>query len=290
LDGSNVRVHKAEKASFFPIFAGSSVNCEIREIVRMLQNFTTMRLSEEKKERQTDLIHSINASQESSASFSLADEEYPKEENGLQIAKKESRTVLRLRLVVVLVLVSSIILVAVAAHAFTVESETTRFHDQFENDALKVMEAVGSTFDKSMGAFDALAVTLVSYAQASNQSWPFVTLPNYGMHVAKILPVSKAIYIFVNPLVTPENRRDWESYALNNQHWVNETMYLQEHWSGYNGPVIYNWTAEEEIFSDFSNLCGIYQDIDLDVKISDSLQSQVRFSFCQSRFYFVNYL
>lgn len=230
------------------------MNCEIREIVRMLQNFTTMRLSEEKKERQTDLIHSINASQESSASFSLADEEYPKEENGLQIAKKESRTVLRLRLVVVLVLVSSIILVAVAAHAFTVESETTRFHDQFENDALKVMEAVGSTFDKSMGAFDALAVTLVSYAQASNQSWPFVTLPNYGMHVAKILPVSKAIYIFVNPLVTPENRRDWESYALNNQHWVNETMYLQEHWSGYNGPVIYNWTAEEEIFSDFSNL------------------------------------
>jgi hypothetical protein len=87
-----------------------------------------------------------------------------------------------------------------------------------------------------------------------NQSWPFVTLPNYGMHVSKILPVSKAIYIFVNPLVTPENRREWESYALDNQHWVNETMVLQENWSGYNGPVIYNWTAEEEIFADFSSL------------------------------------
>lgn len=213
-----------------------------------------MRLKE-KRDQQTDLINCINSVQESSASFSLGDEDLPKEEeNGLHIAKNEDRAVLRLRLAVVLVLLASIVGVAMAVHSFTVNSEMTRFKDQFHNDAFKVMEAVGSTLDKSMGAFDSLAVTLVSYARAMNQTWPFVTLPNYGMHVAKLLSVSKAIYIFVNPLVTPENRRDWESFALENQFWVNETMQLQEHWKGYHGPVIYNWTAEEEIFSDFSSL------------------------------------
>jgi hypothetical protein len=170
------------------------------------------------------------------------------------LAKKETRTIFCLRLAVVLVLVISIIGVAFAVYTFTKESEQESFENQFQNDATKVLEVIGSTLEKAMGAFDVLAVTLVSSAQAMNQTWPFVTLPNFGVHVAKVLPLSKAIFIQFIPLVTPENRIEWETYSLQNKDWVDETIRVQEKWKNYYGPKIDQWTAHGIIHGDFGDM------------------------------------
>jgi hypothetical protein len=176
------------------------------------------------------------------------------EEHQKQLAHQETKAVLCLRLAVVLVLVTSIIGVAVVVNWYTKDGEQTKFEDQFDHDAAKVLESVGSTLDKTMGALDSLAVTLMSDAHLLNQTWPFVTIPNFGVRGSKILPLSKAFYIQVEPLVTPENRKKWEEYALENQYWVDETMKIQESWKNYYGPVVYNWTAAEKVFSHFGDL------------------------------------
>jgi hypothetical protein len=75
------------------------------------------------------------------------------------------------------ILASSIIGVAIGVNSYTHKSENTRLEDQFENDAFKVLESIGSTLEKMMGAFNSLAVTFISFGQAQNQSWPFVTIP-----------------------------------------------------------------------------------------------------------------
>jgi hypothetical protein len=171
-----------------------------------------------------------------------------------RIARNETSVILRLRLSVVQVLVAAAIAVAIAVYSNMKGSEQARFENQLENNASKILRSVGSSLDKAMGDFDSLSVTLISAARALNQEWPFVTIPDYALRISKILPVSKVVTIQLNPLVTPYNRLEWERYARENQHWENESLKLQERWSGYYGPVSFNWKSEDRIYGEFEDL------------------------------------
>jgi NADH:ubiquinone oxidoreductase subunit 5 (subunit L)/multisubunit Na+/H+ antiporter MnhA subunit len=158
-----------------------------------------------------------------------------------RLARKETWTVHSLKLAVLVVLVASAVAAAVLVHDYATDSETARFRDQFESDANKVLEAIGSSLEKTLSAMDSLSVTLVTYAQYSNSTWPYVTMPNFAVAVAKILPLSNAIFINVLPIVQPHQRVQWEHYSRANDAWVNESMKIQETWKGYYGPIVYDW-------------------------------------------------
>lgn len=81
--------------------------------------------------------------------------------------------------------------------------------------------------ERTLGSLDALQNHLVAWARGTNQTWPFVTVPNFYVQAAKIKLLSDVGYIMVNPLVTNENRREWEDYVVANQGWVNESMKVQ---------------------------------------------------------------
>jgi hypothetical protein len=202
--------------------------------------------------RSRDRDQSVHSVSENSKSATHDHDEISNEE--VKLAKQETKNILRLRLTVVVILASSIIGVAIAVNSYTHKSENTRFEDQFENDAFKVLESVGSTLEKTMGAFDSLAVTFISFARAQNQSWPFVTIPDFPLHVSKILPLSKAMFIHMVPLVTSENRLQWEAFSLENKNWVDEAIKIQEKWKNYFGPKIDNWNAHGVITGDFFDM------------------------------------
>ena len=167
------------------------------------------------------------------------------------IAKDETIAVLRLKLVVLLVLVLSAVGVALSVYFYTSGSEQTQFEQHFVDASHKVLEAIGSTLDTTMGSFDGIVATLVSTARDGNHSWPFVTLPNFAFRMSKVLPLSNAIYLSVYPVVTPAQRQEWEEYSFKNQFWVNESMAVQETWKGYHGPVIYDWVPDPVIHGNF---------------------------------------
>jgi hypothetical protein len=121
---------------------------------------------------------------------------------------------------------------------YATASEAARLRHQFESDANKVLEAIGSGLEKTLSAMDSLAVTLVAFAQYSNSTWPYVTMPNFVVTVAKILLLTG---INVLSIVQPHQRVPWERYSRANDTWVNESMKLQETWNGYYGPVNYDW-------------------------------------------------
>jgi hypothetical protein len=149
------------------------------------------------------------------------------------IAKNETKTVFRLKLTVILVLILAAVGVAVLIYRYTAGTEESVFEYQFANDANKVLAAAGSSLDRTLGALDILAVTLVSSARAANESWPFVTLPDFALRASKILPLSDAVTINFNPLVTTTTRLEWEAYSLHHDKWVNETLAIQAAWKGY---------------------------------------------------------
>jgi hypothetical protein len=157
------------------------------------------------------------------------------------IAHRETGTVQRLKYVVALVLVAFTTVAALAVHWYTSHSEVTKFQQQFDSDSIKVLEAIGSSLDKTLGAFESLSVTLVSYADYSNSTWPFVTMPNFGMHVSKILPVANALLVVVLPIVSPSQRLQWEAYAPQHDSCLEESMTLQSQWDQYYGNVSYEW-------------------------------------------------
>jgi hypothetical protein len=107
------------------------------------------------------------------------------------------------------------------------------------------------SMDRTLGAFDGLAVSLVSTARLSDQVWPFVTIPNFAVRISKVLPNANAINMYVVPVVEPSLRKQWEAYSIQNDGWVDESVAVQDAWNAYHGPVIYNGTKQSVVHGDF---------------------------------------
>jgi len=175
------------------------------------------------------------------------------------IAKQESRIVFRLKLIVLLLLVLFAVSTALAVFFYITHQEDEQFHENFKDDAFKVFEAIGSVLEKSMGAYDSLAVAIVSHARASQLPWPNnLTLPDFGIRAAKVLELSGANSINVCPIVLPEQRAEWEAFASGdsgNLAWVNESLSVQETWQNYYGPKDqWNWEPYDVIYGDFDDV------------------------------------
>jgi type II secretory pathway pseudopilin PulG len=134
------------------------------------------------------------------------------------IAQKETKVVGCLKIVVLLVLAISATIVATTVHSYLSRAEQAKYEAAFQDAGSKIFQAIGTSLDKSFGLLDSLAVLYVSYAKMSNQTWPFVTMPDFAIRLAKILPLTDAIAVNVLPVVTAENREKWEAYSVANDY------------------------------------------------------------------------
>jgi hypothetical protein len=170
------------------------------------------------------------------------------------IAQEETVVVFRLKMVVLLVLVISAVGVAFTVHFYLRRSELAAFHAQYKVDSKKILQTAGSTIESVFGAFDTVAVSLVSHARATNQTWPFVTLPDFAVRMSKTVHLSRTINMNFLPLVTPTQRKDWETYAIHNDDWVNETVDVQRGFKNYYGPDEYDTMPHNILHGDFDDI------------------------------------
>lgn len=195
---------------------------------------------------------------ESSVYAESQDAEVPNENNSVTsddvVAKHETAAVTRLKLAVLLVLVGSTLAIALSVFFYLSNIEESQFNKQFRDDSHKVMESIGSTLDKTLASYDGLAMTLISHAEATNQSWPFVTLPDFAARLSKVLPLSDAVNINVVPLVTQQQRTKWEQYSVEHDYWVNENMHFQKNWDRYYGPVVFDGEPNTVLMGDFGEI------------------------------------
>jgi hypothetical protein len=171
-----------------------------------------------------------------------------------EITKKETKDVLRHKTMVLFMLLASASIIATAVFVYITRGETTHFETKFNNDAEKLIDGVGGSLHRTLGLLDVLAVAYVSHARHQNDTWPFVTLPDYGARMAKLLPLTDAIFVTILPIIHPKQRKQWEEYSLKNDAWANETISLQETWSGYYGPTDYGWQPRGVIFGDSGDI------------------------------------
>jgi hypothetical protein len=118
------------------------------------------------------------------------------------------------------------------------------------DDANKVLKKVADGIGLTLGAVDSFVGSMVSYANYSNSTWPFVTLPHFAVRSSKILRLSNAVYFNVYPLIKAEQREEWEKYTTENDAWVEEAIALQERNDEYVGPIIKDYEVSSEIHDD----------------------------------------
>lgn len=160
------------------------------------------------------------------------------DENEEAIAKRETCFVRCMRLLVLAVMVSATAGVGYAVYWYLNKSEAGTFERDFQADSAKVMASIGTNMDLTLTALDSFVVTMLSFARATNASWPFVTFPNFEVRASKIRALSKAVYLSNYVRVSGEQREDWEAYADENNAWLNESFDVQKTDKNFHGPII----------------------------------------------------
>eukprot|EP00977_Amphora_coffeiformis_P019489 scaffold7295_cov167-Amphora_coffeaeformis.AAC.11 len=146
------------------------------------------------------------------------------------------------RIAVLVILLVSAVGLAVFVYRYTNSSELDQFEKQFEEDARKVLEHVGTELDFTLGASDAFLVEEITSAQQTNQSWPFVTNPSFAVRAAKLRSLTKALVVITYPAVTDVNREQWEAYSVQNDGWVEEGLRVQENDANFQGTTVTSWS------------------------------------------------
>ena len=153
-----------------------------------------------------------------------------------KVENGDTQRVIGLRILLILSLATSATVMSYFVHKYIATHEEKQFHDKFYNDANKVLEAVGSSLERTLTTLNAIALAYVSHVAISsdsndaNTTWPFVTLPNFALHASKLLPLTNGLFVSMHPVVCPSQKAYWEEYSLQNDYWVNETLNLQEVW------------------------------------------------------------
>lgn len=111
------------------------------------------------------------------------------------LSKRETRVVLTLRILVIAVLLASTGVMAWSVHNYLQTAEQDEFREEFSSAADKVLTSMGGNLDLTLGAIDAMTVSFVSYARDNNQSWPFVTVPDFAVRATKARRLARAIYL-----------------------------------------------------------------------------------------------
>jgi len=188
-------------------------------------------------------------SAEGDASFSN-DTTKPESSEGdkSKLGSDDSRRIRGMRFLALLVLLFSVA-GALAVYLYLSSSQMEQFETQFQDDAIKLLASLGGTLDYSMGAVDALTVGLVSYAQATNQKWPFVTIPDFAVRAAKVNRLARSHFLTFYTHVEEDERNEWETYTSYNSGWVEEGIAVQAADSGSTVPIAPNITYWDVIHS-----------------------------------------
>lgn len=163
------------------------------------------------------------------------------------LAHKETKAVSLFRIILLVVLATTAITVSLLAYFGSRNNETEEFEEQFQSNAQKVIDSFEADAAKRRSAIHSSSLTLSSYAEHSNESWPFVTLPDFEQKARYTIELADIISLFVFPLVSGEDLQEWGEYSSTNQDWYWEGMAIQEQYTGIGNNNVQNTSLETAI-------------------------------------------
>jgi hypothetical protein len=123
----------------------------------------------------------------------------------------------------------------------------------------KVLSSLLSGLERSLGALNTLSTSIVTYAEGTNQSFPFVRMGNFAVHAAQTFQSTNALIVTFAPIVKREIRDQWESFASSENSTVpklvNETLDFMATFEQNHSPIgpDSNFSYTDKIFNEYEN-------------------------------------
>jgi hypothetical protein len=159
-----------------------------------------------------------------SISSQRKDEEYYRCMLSSSLAHAETRVVNCLRVAVFLVLILTGALMCTGVYLYTSHGEQDDFRTAFQNSAHQVVESFHDSVQRNLGAVASLSSSVTSFAASTNATFPFVTMPDFEVWGSHVRDLSGSHVIYWLPMVTDEQRGDWEVYAMQHRSHVDESF------------------------------------------------------------------
>jgi hypothetical protein len=137
------------------------------------------------------------------------------------LAKKETKVANLLRLLVAFLLVATALLSCVLFFVFATRDETERFEAEYQVNALKIIDSFHDAVERRLGSINTMTNSITSHALATNQTFPFVTIPDFEIRGSDLRVQAGVMVLYWSPLVTDETRAAWEAYAFKNRAQIN---------------------------------------------------------------------
>jgi hypothetical protein len=171
------------------------------------------------------------------------------EQNLDELASKETRAVTSLKLLVFGSLFFSMVAVVLSAYFFTAQGEHNNFEVNFYDDAHKILGNMGQNLQRTMDVSDAFITSITSYAAHTNQTWPFVVIPDFYVTAEKIRSLCGAVYVSTFHVVENDQRKQWENFtATVGTEMVDDAIATIAEYNVMGWPLSFNYTAWNVIY------------------------------------------
>eukprot|EP00934_Nitzschia_sp_Nitz4_P004638 Nitzschia sp. Nitz4//scaffold197_size40390//30718//39231//NITZ4_007521-RA/size40390-augustus-gene-0.11-mRNA-1//1//CDS//3329540496//4628//frame0 len=148
---------------------------------------------------------------------------------GQKVARKEAKAVRWGRFIALSFLILVGALFPYGLHRIAAIHDEEQFDEEYDYFADQLGEAWQTQAREALIALDSIAVDMTLEASMSNYSWPLVTFPSFPVSSANARLMSPVIStLLVAPLVTDDDRQDYEEYTVENQDWMDASEQWHE--------------------------------------------------------------
>lgn len=171
----------------------------------------------------------------------------PLDDERKTLARKEDKAVKYLRWVVLVLLLATATVVSTGCLLFMKAAQNGAFLDEYEMFAAKILKSFQQTVSLKVQAMEELSVTFTSYARGTGATFPNVTLPDFEIRGTNTRILADAEMITYSPLVTDENREQWEEYVRTNRgHFDEARRSAVDQSTAQDGNFTYNYTEHQD--------------------------------------------
>jgi len=144
--------------------------------------------------------------------------EQPDEKEKVQLSKKETEAVFRLRLLVFLILFLASIAVSLIVYFITAGAMDDQYESGYAAAAEKVVEAFLDIAESKIGIMASLGVATIAHGIDHPRKWPYLTLSSYQQRSSAARSQSGALDVVLCPLVNETQRAEWD-FFVNESKW-----------------------------------------------------------------------
>jgi hypothetical protein len=140
------------------------------------------------------------------------------------LARKETKAVNALRVLVLVLLLATATLTSVGVYLYTSNEERQDFEVDYQANAERIIESFHDAVVRRLGTINSMATAITSHALDTKQTFPLVTISHFEIKGSDLRVQADAPSIHWMPLVTDETRVAWEGYTLANRNQISRSF------------------------------------------------------------------